>query len=378
MRNALIKATVAASMLLALGCGKRGDPKPPVPVIPQATSDLVVTQRADKVILAWSYPALTTAGRSLGKVDRVRVFRYVEPLPVDAKGPADPLPDSSADPARPAAASSFASIPTLSANQFLRLRELVDTIEGTKLPNATSGTKLIFEDTPPMQSIDKRPVRLTYSVVTEGGTSASDLSNLVTIVPLVVPAPPATVTAEAGAPGVTLRWNTPATSVAGFNIYRTPTGELPDEFATPVNPAPITGNSFTDTPPFGTWDYRVTAVAAAGPPRVESGLSVVANAIFRDLVPPPPPATVTALLETKIVRLIWDPVDAPDLNGYNVYRTEGKARLKLTPNPARQTFFGDESIDIGIAYFYSITSVDKSGNESAPVNSGTVLVPKTP
>ena len=47
-----------------MACGKRGDPRPPVPVIPAATSDLVVTQRADRVLLSWAYPALTTAGKT--------------------------------------------------------------------------------------------------------------------------------------------------------------------------------------------------------------------------------------------------------------------------------------------------------------------------
>ena len=70
--------------LLVLACGKRGDPKPPVPVIPQATTDLVVTQRAGQVILSWSYPALTTAGRSLTGIERISVYRYVEELPTSA------------------------------------------------------------------------------------------------------------------------------------------------------------------------------------------------------------------------------------------------------------------------------------------------------
>ena len=57
-----------------LGYGAKGDPRPPVPIIPAATSDLVVTQRADKVILAWSYPSLTTVGRSLTDVRRITVI----------------------------------------------------------------------------------------------------------------------------------------------------------------------------------------------------------------------------------------------------------------------------------------------------------------
>ncbi|MFP5247604.1 MAG: hypothetical protein ACLGH0_13010, partial [Thermoanaerobaculia bacterium] len=94
--------------------------------------------------------------------------------------------------------------------------------------------------------------------------------------------------------------------------------------------------------------------------------------------PPPVPTNLTALLETKVVRLLWDPVDAPDLAGYLIYRIEGKYRLKLSPGPVVETNFTDISLDIGIAYHYEVTSIDKSGNESAPVKSESVTVPKTP
>ena len=71
-----IRGSLAVLALTLAACGKRGDPRPPVPIIPKATSDLVVTQRGPKVILAWSYPALTTAGKSLTKVKRVMVYRF--------------------------------------------------------------------------------------------------------------------------------------------------------------------------------------------------------------------------------------------------------------------------------------------------------------
>ncbi|HUJ15416.1 MAG TPA: hypothetical protein VL284_16640, partial [Thermoanaerobaculia bacterium] len=75
--------------LLVLACGKRGDPHPPVPIIPKATSDLVVTQRGSNVILSWSFPSVTTANEKLGRIRRIVVYRYVEPLPV-TQPPAQP------------------------------------------------------------------------------------------------------------------------------------------------------------------------------------------------------------------------------------------------------------------------------------------------
>ncbi|HEX7418479.1 MAG TPA: hypothetical protein VF505_01250 [Thermoanaerobaculia bacterium] len=254
------------------------------------------------------------------------------------------------------------------------------------MPASTTGAKLVYEDSVPRSS-SGRPVRLTYAVVTEGFNAKSDWSNMVSIVPLDVAVAPENLAASPNAKGVTLTWSVPTKSVtgnskpaiAGYNIYRSAKGQALDPFALPVNPSPVAKNEYTDTPPYGTYEYRVTAVAAAGPPRIESDHSAPVEATFKDLVPPSPPASVTALVETKSVRLVWDAVDAPDLAGYNIYRTEKAGRVKFTYGlPIKQTFFLDESLLPGIEYYYSVTSVDKSGNESAETKSQTVMVPKTP
>ena len=166
--------------------------------------------------------------------------------------------------------------------------------------------------------------------------------------------------------------------MSGYNIYRSVPGSTPGELDIAINTAPVTATTYTDAPAYGEHEYRVAAVAATGPPLVQSDLSAPAKVTFRDLVPPPAPATVTALLETKVVRLLWDAVEAPDLSGYNVYRIEGPYRLKLTPSPLKESNFLDISIDIGIGYYYDVTAVDASGNESKPTKTETVIVPKTP
>jgi hypothetical protein len=370
-----------------LACGKRGDPRPPVPVIPAATTDLVVTQRADRVLLAWSYPALTTAGRSLTDIRRISVYRYVEPLPA-APGGRDPktLMPGDVDTTEPQPIVLFSRIPTVPQAQFEKLSTRLDSIEKANLADATAGARLQFTDNPPFRSTDGRPVRLTYAVVTEGATARSQPSNLAVIVPLPVAVAPSGVTAAATAEGVSVSWSTPTTSVtgntaptiSGYNIYRVAPGAAVDDLAAPVNTAPVKGTTYTDVPGYGEHEYRVAAVATTGPPSIQSDLSPAAKVNFRDLVPPAAPASVTALLETKVVRLVWDPVDASDLAGYNVYRIEGKYRLKLTPSPLTEANFLDISIDIGIGYHYEVTAVDKSGNESAPAKTETVIVPKTP
>jgi len=357
------RTALALLVVIAIACGKRGDPKPPVPMIPQATSDLVVTQRGSRVVLSWSYPALTTAGKQLGPIRRVVVYRYTEPLPVTQGAP---LGD-------------FSTVPQVTPTQFNKLKTKVDSIEGAKLPAASNGAKLTYEDTPTLQSEDKRPVRLTYSVVTEGGTATGQLSNLAVLVPLTPPTVPTSFAAAAKPEGIELTWQKPQSgTVTGYNIYRTPGGQSFDELSAPINPALVTPTTFTDMPPYGTFDYRVTAVAAQGPPRIESELSEPVSATFKDLLPPPAPAGLTALLETKAVRLVWDAVEVPDLSGYFVYRNEGSARLLLTTAIIPQTTFRDISIQPGVSYTYEVVAIDRAHNVSAPAKTTPVLVPRTP
>ena len=374
-------------VVVVAACGKRGDPKPPVPVIPQATSDLVVTQRADKVILSWSYPALTTAGKSLPAIRRIVIHRYSEDLPVSPGGrdPKSILPGD-IDPTEPQPIALFAKVPTIAEAQFVKLSTKIDSIEKANLPAATAGAKLLFTDSPPLISKDGRPVRLTYAVVTEGEQARSAPSNLAIIVPLPVAIPPAGVKAEAKAEGVTVSWQQPSQSVggagapviSGYNIFRLAPGEELNELSTPINTAPIKGTMYTDTPAYGEHDYRVSAVASTGPPLLQSEPSAPARAAFRDLVPPPAPGKITALVETNLIRLVWDPVTAPDFAGYLVYRWDGDVRLKLSPNPFPQANFLDISMQLGAPYRYEVTAVDKSGNESAPGSSEMISIPKTP
>lgn len=391
-----MRKLLALLVVVTVFCGKRGDPRPPVPVIPQATTDLVVAQRAGQVILSWSYPALTTAGRSLTDVRRILIYRYVEELPVQPGGrdPNSILPGD-IDPTQPQPIALFAKVPTIPQAQFAKLSTRIESIEKANLASATAGARLIYADAPPFQARDGRPVRITYAVVTEGEDAKGEFSNQAIIIPLPVAAPPKNVTATAKAEGVTVAWTAPTTSVtqdapiiSGYNIYRSAPGEALDDFAAPINNAPVTGTSYTDVPAYGDHEYRVTAVATAGPPLLQSDLSLPTAVTFKDLVPPPAPSQITPLVETRAVRLIWPPVEAADLAGYKVYRAEGVGHgdqirdVGTIPLEGGQVFtatdFTDTRVDLGIAYRYAVTAVDKSGNESARVWTGWVVAPKSP
>lgn len=386
-------ALSAALVLLIVSCGKRGDPKPPVPVIPQATTDLAAAQSADRVILTWSYPSLTTAGRSLTSMRSISIFRYEEDLPVPTSG-AEPVPAAELDPGVPRPVQLFSKVPTIPKTQFVNLATKIETIEGDELAAATAGAKLIFADAPRFRTDDGRPVRLTYAVVTEGDSARGDYSNLATIVPLPVAVAPSNLTATPRPEGVVLQWTAPDRSVGGgqspvvtgYHVYRSAPGELPNELTLPATATPVTETTWVDAPPYGEYEYRVTAIAHAGPPLVQSALSAPARAPFSDLVPPPAPASVTPLVETNSIRLIWDPVAAPDLLGYKIYRMEGightdpkdAGTIPVVIQPITETNYLHSPVSLGLAFRYAVTAVDKSGNESERTWSEWVVAPKNP
>jgi hypothetical protein len=377
-----MKSTITAALVLALtlaACGKRGEPHPPVPVVPQATTDLVVTQRGEDVVLTWTYPSLTTAGRSLGRFDRLIVYRYDESLPpaIAGQAPANLEPGTGADDIAPQILL-FDKVPPLSPRQFTQLRQGIATLRSGDLPSRTAGATLIFVDTPPRRSDGGAPLRLSYAVVTELADAESDLSNIATIVPLDPPGVPRDLRATAEPEGVVVSWERPAeeAQLVGYNVYRI-SGDLPPQpLDRPVSPSPVRETTFRDVPPYGSYRYAVAAVASAGPPLVQGAAAVTGPVEFRDVVAPPAPTAVNALAEEDAIQVVWDGPEAADLAGYHVYRESGGRRERLTAEPVTVTFYRDEAVARGARYLYLVSSVDALGNESAPVAAPEVLLPR--
>ena len=370
--------------VVALACGKRGDPTPPVPIIPAAVSDLTATQRGPHIILSWTYPSLTTAGRSLSGIQRVHIYRYVEVLPAGMMG-RDPATMGNVPVGMPMEVALFSHVPALPPTQFLRLKETLVSLEPEDLSGVTEGGKLFYEDDPEIRTSEGLPIRVTYGVVTEA-EAKSDLSNLVVIVPLDVPTPPQSLSASISPDAVNLSWNRPARmisgasdlSVIGYHVYRFTGDEVPE---TPITSAPIERTNYADTPALGTHRYLVTAVRSTGPPLLQSGPSNVISVEYRDLLPPPAPTGLTALPEDNAIRLIWDPVEAADLAGYKIYRIGqadqvGELFVTVTPTAIPETNYRDTGVRPNTAYQYLVSSVDKSGNESSPTKITDVMIRK--
>ncbi len=178
--------------------------------------------------------------------------------------------------------------------------------------------------------------------------------------------------------------------LAAFSGYRVFRGELDPSSADAASKdpalakwksrltllAPSDSNTYRDTLfDFGkTYFYVVrTVVLVEGKP-LESGDSSPAIVTPRDTFPPAAPKELVAAVlpgETPgsaVVDLSWSINLETDLGGYRVYRSEQqdlRGQLlapDLLPTPA----YRDTSVEPGHRYWYTVTAVDRAGNESLP------------
>lgn len=87
--------------------------------------------------------------------------------------------------------------------------------------------------------------------------------------------------------------------------------------------------------------------------------------------PPPPPASHT-------VHLTWA-ASTSSVVGYRVYRNEVSGGSFSTLNGTLLTTlaYDDTSVSLGTTYYYVVTAVDASGNESVHSNQSTAAIPAT-
>ena len=64
--------------------------------------------------------------------------------------------------------------------------------------------------------------------------------------------------------------------------------------------------------------------------------------------------------------LSWNENKESDLAGYHVYRStkHGKDYDRLTDKLLLRTTYSDATVQVGKTYYYVVTAVDQSGNES--------------
>jgi hypothetical protein len=140
--------------------------------------------------------------------------------------------------------------------------------------------------------------------------------------------------------------------------------------------ASTTSNTYRDTNfDFGkTYFYAVRTEIPADGGTVESADSVLAAITPRDIFPPAVPqgllvaVIVGSPTNGPEVDLSWSINAETDLAGYRVYRSEQQDTpgQLVTPDLLLSPAYRDTSVQPGHHYWYSVTAIDRSGNESAP------------
>ena len=122
-----------------------------------------------------------------------------------------------------------------------------------------------------------------------------------------------------------------------------------------------------DTGSTGTFTYRAVVQRYQGAVPSSSDTRELKVAPLPDTTPPSVPTGLVATAGDGFVDLDWTDVTTPDLQGYYVYSSTaaGGPWTRLTAQPVTTSSFRASGLANGTEYYFCISSVDTTGNESA-------------
>jgi hypothetical protein len=330
------------------GCGKIGDPLPPIPRAPLIIDELSVAQEGTQLVL--QFP-IVRSPRS-PRLQRIDVYRLIESAN-------DPL--------------------GVTQEQFSANATIIDSILGDEVPLEKS--IITKNDTLDLKN-GARDLRYRYAVrlVTSSG-AAADFSNYALITPLFdLASPPSGIKAELREKEIEITWDAPKTNengtgpanVIAYNIYRSvENGPL-----IKLNGEPLQELRYVDTQfEFEKkYEYVLRALStltndASLNNAIESNASKPLALTPKDTFPPSAPAPITIASIGGLVSLYWPLNSEADVVGYNIYRSGVENAppdkwVKLNPQLHKTASFRDDKVEVGKQYYYQIAAVDSYGNES--------------
>jgi hypothetical protein len=366
--------------ILTTACGKKGPPLAPLRIAPAAVTQLAARRMADRVVLRFGLPARNDDNSTPADVARVDVHAlsvaraadapsgpaFLDKAPVIGTieiGPEPPAQPTLTETLTEEALRTFAP----SATDSGAGRSAAPRDDGERKQASPEGADA-GRPPAPEAAAPSVPVRI-YAVVPVSSRGRRGPPATVSV-PLVEapPAPPApflTYSEEA----ITLRW--PAVTVEGagdekplYNVYQA--DQLPG--GSPISNKPVAEAAFEDRRiEFGAERcYVVTAVRQAGAIAIESAPSPAACVTPADTFAPPAPGGLGAVAAPGAISLIWNAVEAPDVEGYIVLRGEAPndTLQALTPKPIRETTYADAAVRPGVRYVYAVVAVDSAKNLS--------------
>ncbi|MGD1212052.1 MAG: hypothetical protein ABR973_11920 [Candidatus Acidiferrales bacterium] len=340
------------------GCASPGQPIERKAPVPQAVADLAVEQSGNQVVLTFTLPKETVDQRPLKEPPAIEIYRDFEPATAEPH------------PAVPASPTLLVTIPFGMVAHYaqqgrVRYADSLDAADFTAHPD----------------SIAVYAVRTRAS---EKKDSAESNAAGVRLYP--PPEPIADLKADVTPSAIVLSWSPPertpvgpVPAIAAYRIYRAEAapGATADKLGLK---SPLAKVGETASPPFTdpqvafgtTYAYSVRSVVEYPGKTLESADSNVLVVMPKDVFPPAAPlGLVVAVVLTQggtpaHLELSWAISPETDVAGYNIYRSEqaGAPGTRLNNELLLAPAFSDMNIQPGRRYFYSVTAVDRSGNES--------------
>ncbi len=338
--SVLIALIVCAAVA---GCGKRGDPLPPLRPVPAAVTQFDVRRGPAGAEIALVVPDTNADETTPPAISRVDVFARTVP----AGTPPPAVAQLMGDP----------------ENLFRQLTVREAEAPETGLPTVVPGERVVLTDTTFVPETPSTSVRYYVAVGVAGtGAGRRGRPSRVVAMPLGdLPPAPAAITLTYDETSLHVTWE-PAAAGQRFEVYRmapsldpatterlTPTAIQTTTFDVPV--------TFGERACFSVGALVETAgVTLAGMPSPAQCVLPV------DTYPPPAPTGVRVVAEGGAITVLWDPVDASDLAGYVVLRggADGGELTPLFRDPIATTTFRDTTVVAGQVYAYAVYAVDRS------------------
>jgi hypothetical protein len=373
-----------AAVLAAAGCGKRGDPLPPLSRTPQGVTELRLAQRGQTLELSFVAPRMSAGGVRLGvlEVELLRAdvagdFAKVAHRTVRRMAPGESFVEAGPLPAAGAVIRVAARVKA--GGDASALSPVVSlTVQPPPVPPTGFTAQLepqavnlawVPPPTPPPTPIPS-PSATPAASPSPGVSPSPTVPPPPTVSPLPTVSPsPAAAPSPRGSPGPSpppVARPSPSPTPkpqGGFWIYRR---EPESTYRRPLMPVPVPAPPFRDTTiaPGESWCYVVRTVASTEPV-VESASSGEACVENKDVFPPAAPTGVAALVHDDGVEVSWSPSLEADLASYRVYRAvAGAPNVRVGEVAAPETSFRDTAAPRGTALAYTVTAVDRDGNES--------------
>jgi hypothetical protein len=352
------------------GCAAPAEPIERKPQVPTAVADLAATQSGNSVILTFTLPKDTVDRHPLKEPPAVEIYRAVRPT-----------------------LSATPNTPGVDVTP-----KLVATIPSEMIGHYADGGHFRYLDAlapsdfpPQADAVASYTVRGRSSVKRE-----SEDSNVATLPVFPAFEAIADLKPEITHGGVALSWTPPqktltgsAPPIASYHIYRAEiqaaTATQTPAAASPVSGTPkpketLTQIASTVAPTYidtqaqfdHTYAYSVRSVAQYPNGALESSDSNSVVVTPKDVFPPATPQGLVAVFVPKQgdvpahLELSWAINAETDIAGYNMYRSEqdGVAGTRVNAELLRTPAFRDTSTIAGRRYSYSVTAVDRAGNES--------------